>query len=830
MIPPKYSFYIGLDATLTWFDKGIGIDASGNFISSPTLISTYLFNIYNRCEAIYVDINTASVLDYIYFYDNSRQFISRSLIVRTSRFIAIPENATYIALCFEYDNAELQGKFNLPFVYMVKTAKPYYKELKKQYKKENNQEFFRISLEGSLSLHGNDFDFIYAADIEHSFVFLIYKSGVDAVYFKGKFNKTDCKFNISAKKCEPEIEPLDEYIAVLDKYDNTYDLIKLAPEITRVNAFKMPVLQIYVRGSDTITNFIEGTYFETDTQEAIDDDTELRGIYHFNFFKGANEIYITDAPDTNINGVYAGVDGVCYNEKGYRMELVPESYAGGYHVSIYSKTGVELYKTDTFGIISTDIQLHPYIPLNQSLIFKTSGGSEYCTADSTIAYALYARMLLNKETVTDSQGQHNTYDIPLDDFAFSGFNYKKCIGVDGLNVQCTSHAVDTPTKYGINDDRKYFSPDNLTAISGPFYWMPISRNSWANASLWFAYNATYQPWVFQYRDTFTIKDAYSISAVIKALLSKIAPNLSHEATEEYSRFLYSSNAPLPLMSRFYVFITPKSNILKGNYDQAAQKAEITFETLMDMLRKCFQCYWYIDGNKFIVEHISFFNNGKSYSTNTINPTIDITTLNDSFNKKNIGYFQTEIEYNKDILSSRYEFSWPDDSSQAFGPVNINVKSSYVSKDKTEDITPTGFSSDIDLMLSVPDNFSEDGFALLCPLLSGSEYTLNMQGAQLIDEYGKAYNALAQNWFASWNYLTLFYMWNMSSENIEIDTRTDLVVQDTIRCMNHTIELPLENDVDEVSIINTSIGLGKIEEISINLDTRYAEINLSYKPY
>ena len=48
-------------------------------------------------------------------------------------------------------------------------------------------------------------------------------------------------------------------------------------------------------------------------------------------------------------------------------------------------------------------------------------------------------------------------------------------------------------------------------------------------------------------------------------------------------------------------------------------------------------------------------------------------------------------------------------------------------------------------------------------------------------------------------------------------------------MKHTIEFPTEEDPDELELIKTTFGNGKIDEISISLDTRIAKVNLLYRP-
>ena len=49
------------------------------------------------------------------------------------------------------------------------------------------------------------------------------------------------------------------------------------------------------------------------------------------------------------------------------------------------------------------------------------------------------------------------------------------------------------------------------------------------------------------------------------------------------------------------------------------------------------------------------------------------------------------------------------------------------------------------------------------------------------------------------------------------------------CMKHTIEFPTEEDLDELELIKTTIGNGKIDEISVNVNTRHAKVRLLYVP-
>lgn len=723
---------------------------------------------------------------------------------------------------------------------------PHYKELNKKYAKESGQEFFRVSLDGKINLFGRDYELIANSNLEDQLIFIIDKynriSGEWIEYYKGEFNKTDCKFDHSKKKCELKTTAVDSYNGVMNKYENTYDLIKLAPEITHINLHKRSLMQVYVRGANSITNFFGGTYWEDDVNESIDDNAALINNFYFSYIKSGNEFYIGNSNEAGVNGVYAGTNGYYSNWNGYTcyLEKNPDAQPPFTDVSYFimikrNSDNKVIYKSETAVNIDDetlfsedrDYTNDKHLRYTSKLI-DVENAKNSCTISNLFTYRIYRRLLCDVDTVEDSEGVKNTYDLPSDDFVTDNRNYKKCIGLKGGLFFCTSRAVDEPTKYGLNDYGQYFTNQFIPSSTGLGRPLPISKNSWANASLWYVYDSFYEYFEEKLRKQYVLKDSYSIGAAIKAILKKIDPTLKHEATAEYSRFLYDATVPLSGMARFYVFITQKTNILKGDYDQPAQKAEISLEDIMKMLRDCFRCYWYIEDNKFKIEHISFFMRGGSYSYNS-NVQLDFTKLTDQFNKKPSAYFQSEVEYDKSDLNQRYEFGWMDDVTDLFGGVSIDVKSNYIQKDKNEEININQFSSDVDCMLFNPNNFSDDGFALLCPIKNGSSYELPIIETSLIDENGDSYSAIVQNWYASWAYLVHFYMYDMPADNIDCNVLNNLYVNAVKMCMKHTIEFPIEEDLDELELIKTSIGNGKIDEYSVNMNTRTANVKLTYSP-
>lgn len=710
-------------------------------------------------------------------------------------------------------------------------VRPHYKELNKKYAKESGQEFFRISLDGKINLFGSDYEIINQSSIEDQLIFIVDKynntSKKWVEYYRGEFSKTDCKFDHDKKKCELKTTAVDGYTEVMNKYENTYDLIKLAPEISKINLHKRSLMQVYISGANSISNFFGGIYWEDDVNEAIDDHDTLVNKYYFSYIKAGNEFYVRGAGISDVNGVYAGTNGYwsCWN--GYTCYMGTDTPMTKAYIYIKRNSdGAVLYQSVKQWMFTNAGNC--YIGRENIEMVNVSNPSDKFTIESPFLYHIYQRLLCDVDTISDSEGVKNTYNLPSDDFVTDNRNYKKCIGLTGGLFFCTSRTVTEPTKYGLNDYGEYFTNEFIPAPAGIGRPLPISKNSWANASLWYVYDSHYEHFEERLRKQYTLKDSYSIGAAIKAILKKIDPNITHEPTSEYSQFLYGSSNPLG-MERFYVYITQKTNILKGDYDRPAQKAEASLEELMKMLRDCFRCYWYIEDNKFKIEHIYFFMNGGSYSGKS-NYQLDFTKLTDQFNKKLSSYFQSEIEYDESDLNQRYEFAWMDDVTDLFGGNTIDVKSNYIQKDKTEEINIGQFSSDVDYMLFNPSNFSEDGFALLCPVKNGSTLELPIITVDgLIDENGDRYEAVVQNWYASWIYLQNFYLWDMPAYSIESNVLNYLYARDIKKCMKHTIEFPTEEDPDELELIKTAFGNGKIDEISIGLDTRIAKVNLLYRP-
>lgn len=855
------------------------------------------------CALFPPDINIKQMR--IFFYDKNNKYLNYTILNDESldEYHAINDStrlkAEYVKCDFILDisetelskmtQSEINSMLTHVWVYAgFELQNPHYSKLESKYKKETGQVFFRSSLEGSIKIFGTDFDFINSQSLETKYV-LIVTNADGKVLALNSFAKTDCKLDATRHSIELKLSSIDRYSKLMNKYDNTYDLIKLSPAITPLTLTKRLLYQFYIQGANSVSCYANGTYWEQDVNEAIDDANALRNKYYFaeNFTK--QEIIIEKEQSEYFAGTY--IRDESYN--GYRwihttksnlvfwLDPLSDSEKANYNTAAWpygsilnaatgshptNTTGesrnslywIKFNDTSTFGSLNTpnlkskSVYCTSYANKKFDGVFNSGSGADYKLnkvldntyafnlRDCLIDYTIWGRILADVDTaIEQSTGQVKTlYDLPKDDFVSERVNYRKCIGLIGLQVKQTGYTVTHPTKYGRNDYGEYFTNNFVNAFTKTEHMpVPISRSSWTNTSLWAIIPDTWNIFESQFRSKYILKDAFSLADVIKALLHKIDPLVKFEATAEYSEFLYGGDTSTPIIpfdgSRvgYVPFIAPKSNVLKGNYDQAAQKAEITFEQLMNMLRDCFRCYWYIDDdNRFRIEHISYFMKGLSYTSPNIQ--LDLTKKHDKFNDKVILYSQEVTSYNKDDLSSRYEFSWMDDATDMFDDMEINVNSIYVQSDKTEEINSEVFSTDIDLMLYAPDKFSNDGFALMMANKDTGKVPIAAVPGLRDDEYVYEYSATPQNYLCSWLYLARYYMLDMPAYHIDY-TRAPLTdayrVTGIKQFKQQDIEFQTSKKIDLNKAIKTSVGTGIIDSLSVNIDTLLISATLVYSP-
>lgn len=820
----------------TFFVDGFAVGTDGTH-TSPNYSYTKEYipvsNIYPRKLFMSSAPENAGV-----WYDSNKNIISNfgSNPPAANVEFDIPNNAYYVRVNFSLSSRRAGSAWlrlgtmdadNYIAPYIVH---PNYKDdLAKEYELETNQRFYRAKLSGKLSFIRDDYDYINNKPFDTTFLLLIEKSNDGGKtwtsYYSGQFMKTDCTFIDYDKKVTVQPDTIDEYNDVLAGLEKEYNLITLAPAIQRITINKRPLIQIYVPGDSIVSCFLGGTNWEQDANATTDQNALVR-TYHFALCNILKEIQITShGSPAVISGLYTERMATGATPGVFTGNLYPEL-----NVNYYIFISQQTIDGTPFGIALVEIRRRsddvamfryqktttaPFDTLEFDLTAVEGSGATGTMHADMKSYNIYARYLCDVETI----GDLNTYPLPTDDIVDNNRNYRRAIGYAIDVAFISNNFSDTPTEWGLADNGKYFAPP-YSIYGQTFY--PIARSTWRYASLWFGFYL--MDWILeeQARKAYTLRDAFPVASCISVLLNQIAPGIKHEATAEYSQFLYGSSNPISGLT-FRLLVSQKTNIINGEYQQPAQKAPTTLQQFTNMLRDCFKCYWYIDGGKFKIEHIQFFKNGGSYGGGAI-ISRDLTKEINLRNGLPWAFNTSEYSFDKVDLAERYQFEWMDDVTTPFEGLPIQVISKYVTPGKIEEINISNFTSDIDMMLLNPGNMSSDGFALFAavPPTSGSQWILPFT-RQTIN--GVEY-FLQNGYLAFINLQSPYWMYDLPARRVSVNG-SEVYAYGIERKKKQTFSFPATDDPNPMQLIKTYIGNGQVDKLSVNLHSRSIKATLKY---
>lgn len=712
------------------------------------------------------------------------------------------------------------------------TVCPNYKDdLTLDYELETNQRFYRAKLSGKINFVRADYDIINDAPFDSEFFLYIEKSDdwgqTYNQYYKAKFMKTDCTFNDDDKLVTVQPETIDQYNDVLAGLEKEYNLIELAPQIEFLTIRKRPLIQIYVPGDSIVSCFLGGTNWEQDANATTDQNALVR-TYHFALCNILKEIQITPngSPEV-ISGLYTGRMATGANANNFEGKLYPEL-----NVNYYIFVSQQIIEGSPFGGVIVEIRkrsndtvmfryskatISPFDTLEFDLTAVEGSGARGTMHADMKSYNIYARYLCDVEKIDDL----NTYPLPADDIVDNNRNYRRAIGYAIDVAFISNNFSDTPTEWGLADNGKYFAPP-YSIYGQTFY--PIARSTWRYASLWFGFYL--MDWILEEkaRKAYTLRDAFTLSSCINVLLKEFAPRVTHEATPEYSQFLYNKNNPISGRS-FKLLISQKSNIINGEYKTPAQKAPITLQQIMTMLRDIYKCYWYIEDGKFKIEQVSWFRNGGSYGYNPIID-YDLTQLENVRNGKKLAFATSEYSFDKVDMPERYQFEWMDDVTTPFEGLPIEITSKYVTAGKIEEINISNFTSDIDLMLLNPGAISADGFALFAAVTPSGGGQLELPFTRQTVENVEYY--LQNGYLAFINIQPTYWVYDMPARNFKINNAQSYAVGGIERKKKQTLNFPAgTKDPNPMQLVKTYIGNGQVDKLSVNLCSRNIKATLKY---
>ena len=727
---------------------------------------------------------------------------------------------------------DLTIKLKINGVYTQNDVHPVFgDDIKINISREENQIFKREKIEGTFKFVGNEFDLIYQCSIFTKFTLEIYRE--DVFVGSAGFIRTDCEFNLDDKICSVKLTTKDIYEKILNGYENKYNLVKLAPKRESVTLTKRAILQFYVRGESVVTNVVGGVHYEQSCKEVYGA-KDLRDIYHFGGYLPLSYIYINKVIDatapSDVFGRYfidnstAGGAGIIYinaTNSNYRIQL---TYLASEWVLILidSSTNKTLASANVPNVQSG----------SQAITFTKSGssGGDYASGIYNSDGDLYCRVLLPKQFDNSYQ---RSMDGDITDYD-SNYPYVSGVSLDRFapKMKMVVDKSVTPTEWGIDSEGTYFQYPILTASqqengSSP---IPIGQSHWERMSSWLLSDDDVNDLVDDFDATFILKDSYPIGSAIAVLLKEIDDNISFEDTQDYSMFLYSG-AMQELYSydflgcRNALHITPISNIKKTFYEQAAQRGEISLKQIFDMLRNVYNCYWFIDSEKRLrIEHIVYFKNGNSYTSEKPTPSIDVTIKKNLPTGESWGFAQNTVEYETDKCPARYEFKWGDNCTYPFVGEPIDVKDIYLDASRKESVGIENFLADIDYIVSNPSGVSDDLFAVF--EVNKSTKKVDILDVRLNDASPKY---KIQNPYLSMIVAERFYYpfdlsgWKASAGQYELDVyKTKGIKKQTLSCPLSLAEMR------SIGVIRTELGNGTIDKLEAEINTLYAKNTIYYE--
>lgn len=721
-------------------------------------------------------------------------------------------------------------------------------DLKVSCERADEEMYRRVKLTETFTFVGEDFDLLYNSDLEDSFE--IHLKDDDYLIAKGKFEKTDCEFDVDNKICKVKVSSTDNYDKILSAINNEHDLIKLAPERQSIGLRKRAILQLYMFRDTKVTNVIGNMSYEVDLNSDIDvntlTDTALRNTYNFAVVSDKETVITVSGSGRGLDGEYVGSyrgensrfvrrDGL-YRLEVYHERIWDSSGEGSWDdwYSLAFKDAQGRYVTvreagwdeeHEVGYKDCPIQSSPSV--NYPTSVSSFGWRKYDSEESrwrwesefsssTQKHDVYARILLDTANPYPAIG--TVKKLSSTDMCANNLNYRYCMqasGIAGLGdrIVVSAEVQDEPTPWGVNGEGKYYVRPRPTATGDNV--LPIGWNRWIPMSFWFDSSPSLSQTLDQWNVPWNLNDAYPLWSVLKVLLAKADPSISFENSSTYSQFLFGSvGSAISGHIRLNYFLTPATNVKKTYYNQAARKAKITLKQVLDMLRKTFQLYWFIDEQKrFRIEHITWFKNGGTYAQS--NALVDLTHIYSLINQKAWDYGQNTISYKKSDLYKRYEFAWGENCTEAFDGFPIDIKNKYVGNGKTLKSEIAGVVTDIDMLMSAPDRVSDDALVLICTTLYSNTCPISSVGNYGMDFIAPIYE-MQNGWLSFYNLELVYWVYNLGGDKAttsQYETSAggdgNITARDTQRVKRQRVVFPMDKTLfAKEGLIHTKMGDGE----------------------
>lgn len=839
-------------------------------------------------------LNGSQVVTAYSLYDSSAE---------TPRLIWLPDHVDNIVFNINvedmgyepswYDpNSQITDDCDKDFInsvglYFMYEAHPYYSKLELARERDSQASsgrFLRDKVTTDLTFRGLDYDRLAVAteyDICAVAFYERFEEYPQQDYMAAccYFNRADSEFNQSECYVRPTLKTLDNYSWLLDKYSTEKNIVGIQAKKERVRMMIPPVLQFYLLGANTVTNICYDSCWE---QEVANPDVSVNELRKMGFMPvsynkietglpslvtlRALNIVLTDVPTFQITTPHEIVYALNIVTGEYSFETTRNydedptdefpydhfrfRYKNG-NVECYDYTNGRIYGSKPYsGVWPPNPHGFATAPRDYMEVDGKWWGAYSANIDANVN--IYARMLAHKSDGAD------TYQIGEFAPLTKWYNwlpygvdydwYHKLQWEEYIEFSETNDHTPRPTEYGLYQPDLYYTNENLPLRSylqgvKP---MPVAKSWWGVYSYWVdVVGSGAESWLNSYVSSADVNDCYTLDSVISRLLNKYGVPFQFTNTYVNSRLIYGqSNLPNYLKCR-YVYLTPATNITRGKYTQAAQKAMLSLKDLLDELCGMCNAGWHIDKDGLHIEGNEWYDAGHSYSGVNYSPSFDFESVIDEFNNTNTLYGQLVSSPDTDSLWHTLSMTADDVATKHFAATEMQAKAPFCKKD--ENLSPK-FVYDL-LEAIATDGVSEDSIICLGSYRSGVYIVGTPEPVRIdsttiyevkVGSVSSPVQARILNRAFSWPYLKGRHMFGLPADKSLIDFGwmqsaeyfSTLPKAYTKPHRTMKIRMPIVSSLytENWQLVKTTLGYGVISRVDIDLITRVATMTVDILEY
>jgi len=691
--------------------------------------------------------------------------------------------------------------------------------------RDGEKPIFRLSMQQGFVLKpGSGYTRIVEGDREDQYQLVVNKlvNGQEREYYKGTFSYTDCDFDydIPMLTVTPEVD--DRYRLYLEQESTEYDLIELNTPVTPFSYQQYAILQVYEYFSAEVASITNGTV-NIKQVERVGVNSDLQGVYGFS--EPTELIYIpyrSDYPE-DISGAYlpTAYDGAFpfaiefrRVDGQYTYRVVP----GFTNLYITNSAGVDVaistLDDNGNGIVDPgefDNRVFRFVADNSIVAYHRRAG-----VYSRFGLAIDMGWPASAETQLIDSGDQFLSSPAYDRTAKYRVNIEHSIQTSDTNLGYDKYAPDgTYPNAG-----KFIAPPR--PASPGTVWVPVGRDKWVDTSFWYLWSFAESNLVQSYTKTVTVPDAYLLSDAMASVVTAIDDRITYGASIDHGLLLNADVNPVTGDPKRHLLIVSKSNLLVYNYDKPAGRAPVAMQDFNQLLRFMYQAESTIDNDfKLVTETIGFYESGNTYDEQDPRVGTDYTTLIEPKTKRPWAWRTSKLKFDKQKLPERIVFGWSDEVSDAFEGTDILMLSRYINRGQQEDRKVPRFTTDLQMAITSPGNFSTEGFFLV------SCY-VGPDGGYVVDSVDVPGYGNVQNGALAWPYLhPHYYRSVMPAERLQINGQEVTATSVKRTGEQEPFGAPMPFDADPFELVRTFIGAGSLRQANENMATEVSQIQLAH---